>query len=107
MSAIAVTRTSMDDALLPTELVWNPRVVRPGGRGALVGTLLGVPVRGMDRGRGVAYQIAMIDGEVRTVWWDGHLWGGGEPGLIDVDTGEQVRYNPMAVAWFARLDSLG
>lgn len=96
-------RTNINDPLLATELAWNPRVRCPGGRGALVGTLFGVPVTGMDRGRGVAYQVRTVLGEVRTVWWDGMMWGAEGPGLFDVDTGVQVQVNPIAVASFDRL----
>lgn len=96
---------SWEDAPLPTDLVWKPRAysnVRSPKRGALVGTLLGVPVDGRSTGRGVAFQIGIITGEVRTVWWDGTM-AYGSPELFDVDTQEPVLRNPQAIAWFALL----
>ena len=99
-------RTGWDDAPLATDLTWNPRVIsyaRGGKRGALVGTLLGLPVDGRSCGRSVAYQFQLLTGEVRTVWWDGTMHGD-SPYLFDVDTGEQVLRNPVAMAWFSRLE---
>jgi hypothetical protein len=101
-------RTSYTDAPLRTELVWKPYAhsnVRSPRRGALVGTLWGVEVDGKSTGRGVAYQFGLISGEVRTVWWDGTMWGD-VPEFYDVDTGEHVARNPLAVAWFARLEDV-
>ena len=104
-------RTKWDDAPLVTDLRWNPRVLsysgcrRPSMRGALVGTLLGVPVDGRACGRGTVYQFQMLTGEVRTVWWDGTMYGD-SPTLFDVDTGEQVLRNPAAMSWFARLEDV-
>lgn len=106
-------RAKWDDALLVTDLKWNPRVVSHSravrsdkGRGALVGTLLGVPVDGRACGRGTAYQFQLLTGEVRTVFWDGTMYGD-SPVLFDVDTEEQVLRNPAAFAWFARLEDCG
>ena len=102
-------RTGWDDAPLATDLTWNPRVIsysgcrRPSMRGAFVGTLLGVPVDGRSCGRSVAYQFRLLTGEVRTAWWDGTMHGD-SPYLFDVDTGEQVLRNPVAMAWFSRLE---
>lgn len=97
-------RSNYNDPPLVTELQWRPHAHRPGNqRGALVGTLWGVPVTGIDTGRGTAYQFGLLTGEVRTVWWDGTMWTD-TPNLFDVDTGEQVLRNPTAVAWFTRLD---
>lgn len=98
-------RSSYDDPPLETDLVWHPRARRGNRRGALVGALWGVPVTGADCGRGTAYQLGMLTGEVRTVWWDGTMCGD-TPQLYDVDTNEFVTRNPMAVAWFARLDQV-
>jgi hypothetical protein len=101
---------------LVTDLVWNPRVhsnVR--NRGALVGTLYGVPVTGKDTGRGVAYQLVTTLGDVHTVYWDGTVGGGRAPYLTNqhpygvypylyiVDTGKQVLINPAFVASFRKL----
>lgn len=100
-------RTNWDDAPLHTDLVWNGRVKNNrGSRGALVGTLLGLPVDGHSFGRAVAYQFGLLTGEVRTVWWDGTLTHGDVPELYDVDTGESVLRNPQAFAWFARLQDV-
>lgn len=107
------TRTSWQDPLLHTELTWKPHAhsnTRSPRRGALVGMLHGVEVSGKTIGRGHAYQLCMLTGEVRTVWWDGtmgHDSGGAYyPYLYDVDTGEQVLRNPRYVAWFARLEDV-
>jgi hypothetical protein len=102
---------------LETELVWNPRAhsnVRH--RGALVGTLYGIPVTGKDTGRSVAYQLVTTLGKVFTVYWDGTVGGqrapymtasrspfGIYPYLYDVDTDKQVLINPAFVASFAKL----
>ena len=105
-------RTNYEDAPLRTELQWRPHAinyVRSPKRGALVGTLWGVEVDGKSIGRGVAYQLGMISGEVRTVWWDGTVGRDGEveyPYLYDVDTGEQVLRNPQYVAFFVRLKDI-
>ena len=106
-----MTRTKWDDPVLVTDLHWNPRVISYSrrcsrrGRGALVGTLLGVPVDGRSCGRGTAYQFLLLTGEVRTVWWDGTMHGD-SPYLFDIDTGEQVMRNPAAFAWFDRLENV-
>jgi hypothetical protein len=112
-------RTNYEDAPLRTELQWRPHAinyVRSPKRGALVGTLWGVEVDGKSIGRGVAYQLGMISGEVRTVWWDGTIgyaernWQNaivkGVPELYDVDTQEPVLRNPQNVSWFARLQDI-
>lgn len=96
-------RSSLNDPVLRTDLVWRPHAHRPGPRrGALVGTLLGVEVTGADIGRGTAFQFATVFGEVRTVWWDGFMQFD-EPSFHDVDSGEQVLRSSIAIAWFARL----
>lgn len=107
-----MTRTKWDDPALATDLTWNPRVISYSravrsakGRGALVGTLLGVPVDGRACGRGTAYQFQLLTGEVRTAWWDGTMHGD-SPYLFDIDTGEQLLRNPAAFAWFARLEDV-
>jgi hypothetical protein len=102
-------RTKWDDDLLVTDLKWNPRVIsyaRGGKRGALIGTLLGLPVDGRTCGRGTAYQFQMLTGEIHTVWWDGTMYGEA-PYFLDVDTGERVLRNPAGIAWFARFDENG
>lgn len=95
---------------LTTDLVWNPRVhsnVR--NRGALVGTLYGVPVTGKDTGRSVAYQLVTVNGDVFTVFWDGTVASNHAPPylvypyLYEVDTGERVLINPSYVASFRKL----
>lgn len=105
-------RTGWDDQLLATDLTWNPRVISHSravrsdrGRGALVGTLLGVPVDGRACGRGVAYQFRLLTGEVRTAWWDGTMYHG-SPCLFDIDTDAELLRNPAAFAWFARLEDV-
>ncbi|AVO21383.1 hypothetical protein PBI_MEGABEAR_74 [Mycobacterium phage Megabear] len=99
-------RTSYSDEPLVLDLVWNPRAKRGNGRGALVGTLLGVPVTGADCGRGTAFQFQLLTGEVRTVWWDGTVRIDRSPHLFDVDSGAEVNVNPLAMAWFARLSDV-
>jgi hypothetical protein len=107
-------RTEWNEPPLPTDLTWNPRVYsrvrKPKHRGALVGTLLGVPVDGNACGRAVAYQFQMLTGEIHTVWWDGTMcatpsgttsWD--TPYLYDVDTDELILRNPAGIAWFCRL----
>ena len=103
---MTIPRTSYDDPALVTDLVWKPRAVRNGNqRGALVGTLWGVPVTGKDVGRGTAFQFRMLTGEIHTVWWNGSMWGDA-PAFLDVDTNEPVWRNHLAVAWFARLSEV-
>lgn len=85
-----------------TDLTWNPRVHSnaTGRRGALVGTLLGVPVNGRTCGKGVAFQFELADGDVHTAWWDGTLHHGA-PVLHDVDTNERLPlFNPEGFVWF-------
>lgn len=98
----------MNTNVANTELVWNPRVVNARGtRGALVGTLCGVPVTGRTHGRAVAFQFQLHTGEVHTAWWDGTLHHGA-PVLFDIDTHEPLpRWNPaFAFAWFDLLDNV-
>lgn len=102
-------RTDWADTPLVTDLTWNPHAVSPvrhPRRGALIGTLLGVPVTGKSCGRAIAYQFQMLTGEVRTVWWDGTMYGDA-PYLHDVDTGELVLRDPAGIAWFSRLENVG
>jgi hypothetical protein len=96
--------------MLNTDLTWKPRAVKNGpGVGALVGTLYGVPVNGRSIGRGVAYQLVTILGDVYTVWWDGTVSSNlVEPYLVypylyQVDTGDSVTINPSYVAEFYKL----
>jgi hypothetical protein len=109
VNGLGKIRTSWEDAPLPTDLTWNPRVYsrvrKPSHRGALVGTLWGVPVNGHACGRAVAYQFQMLTGEVHTVWWDGTMYGD-SPYLLDVDTDERVLRNPAGIAWFCRLEDV-
>jgi hypothetical protein len=109
VNGLGKIRTSWEDAPLPTDLTWNPRVYsrvrKPKHRGALVGTLWGVPVDGHACGRAVAYQFQMLTGEVHTVRWDGTMYGD-SPCLFDVDTGEQILRNPAGIAWFCRLEDV-
>lgn len=106
-------RTGWDDAPLATDLTWNPRVISYSravrsdrGRGALVGTLLGVPVDGRACGRGTAYQFQLLTGEVYTAFWDGTLHHD-TPCLFDIDTENSLPlFNPAAFAWFARLEDV-
>jgi len=99
-------RTDWNDPLPVTDLSWNPRVYsrvrKPHHRGALVGTLWGVPVDGHACGRAAVYQFQALTGEVRTVWWDGTMCEG-SPYLYDVDTDQLVLRNPAAISWFCRL----
>lgn len=91
-----------------TDLVWNPRVKNARGtRGALVGTLCGVPVTGRTHGRAVAFQLQLTTGQVHTVFWDGTLHFGA-PCLFDLDTGVALpHWNPeFAFAWFDLLDNV-
>lgn len=94
---------------LATDLTWNPRVHSnaTGRRGALVGTLLGLPVDGKACGKGVAFQFELTTGAVHTAWWDGTLHHSA-PVLFDVDTNAELpRFNPAAFVWFARLADVG
>lgn len=95
---------------LVTDLTWNPRVHSnaTGRRGALVGTLCGVPVTGKTQGRGTAFQLQLTTGEVRTAWWDGTLHHGA-PCLFDIDTDVALpHWNPeFAFAWFDLLANVG
>lgn len=87
---------------LETFLTWNPRVHSnaTGRRGALVGTLLGVPVTGRTCGRGTVFQFQLTTGAVHTAWWDGSLHHGA-PVLFDVDTHAPLPlFNPAAFVWF-------
>jgi|JI10StandDraft_1071094.scaffolds.fasta_scaffold19646_11 hypothetical protein len=87
---------------LVTDLAWNSRACKNGNtrrRGALEGTLLGVPVNGRTIGKGVAFQFGLITGEVRTAWWDGTLHYG-SPCLFDIDTHEPLSFSPEAFVWF-------
>lgn len=91
-----------------TELVWNPRVHcnATGRRGALVGTLCGVPVNGRTCGKGVAFQFQLADGTVHTAYWDGTLHYGA-PCLFDYDTHVALpHYNPEFFAWFDLLSNV-
>lgn len=94
---------------LATDLVWNPRACKNGNprrRGALEGTLLGVPVNGRTMGKGVAFQFELTSGEVRTAWWDGTTHYG-SPHLFDIDTHEPLpSYSPEAFVWFDLLDNV-
>jgi len=103
-------RISWTEPPLPTDLRWNPhaysRVRKPKHRGALVGTLWGVPVDGNACGRAVVYQLkVLLTGEVRTVYWDGSMYGD-VPCLFDVDTHEPVLRRPSGIAWFCRLEDV-
>jgi hypothetical protein len=102
-------RTDWNEPPLPTDLTWNPwvysRVRKPKHRGALVGTLWGVPVDGHACGRAAVYQMQMLTGEIRTVWWDGTMYGD-LPYLLDVDTDERVLRSATSIAWFCRLEDV-
>jgi hypothetical protein len=102
-------RTDWADPPLPTHLTWNPRVYsrvrKPTHRGALIGLLWGVPVDGHACGRAAVYQLKTLIGEVRTVWWDGTMYGD-SPYLLDVDTDERVLRNPASIAWFCRFEDV-
>lgn len=94
---------------LVTDLAWNSRACKNGNtrrRGALEGTLLGVPVNGRTIGKGVAFQFGLITGEVRTAWWDGTLYYG-SPCLFDIDTHEPLSFSPEAFVWFDLLSNVG
>lgn len=102
-------RTDWDEPALPTDLTWNPRaysrVRKPKHRGALLGTLWGVPVDGNTCGLGVAFQLQTLTGEVRTVYWDGSMYGE-SPCLFDIDTHDQVLRSAKSIAWFCLLDDV-
>ena len=102
-------RTDWDEPALPTDLTWNPRVYsrvrKPKHRGALVGTLWGVAVDGNTCGRGTAYQLQVLTGEIHTVFWDGTMYGD-SPYLLDVDTEKPVLRSPKSIAWFCRLEDV-
>lgn len=102
-------RKDWGEPVLPTDLAWNPRVYsrvrKPKHRGALVGVLWGVPVDGNACGRAAVYQLQTLAGEVRTVWWDGTMYGD-TPYLLDVDTDERVLRNPQSIAWFCRFEDV-
>lgn len=94
------------DMTLTTDLTWNPHAyVNSHRRGALVGTLLGVPVDGRSFGRGTAYQLVTSLGEVRTVWWTGAMYFDAAD-FVDVDTFESVRRNHDAIVSFDLLANL-
>ena len=91
-----------------TDLVWNPRVHcnATGRRGALVGTLLGVPVDGRTCGKGVAFQFELTTGDIHTAYWDGTLHHGA-PVLYDIDTHDRLPlFNPAAFVWFDLLSTV-
>ena len=98
--------------MLNTDLTWNPRACKNGNvrrRGALEGTLLGVPVGGRDIGRSVAYQLGTMDGAVFTVWWDGTIGddnGKVYPYLYQYDTDSLLLLNPDVVVWFDKLENV-
>ena len=94
---------------LTTELVWNPNACKNGNprrRGALEGTLLGVPVNGRTIGRSVAFQFELTTGEIHTAFWDGTLHHGA-PCLFDIDTHQPLPlFNPAAFVWFDLLSNV-
>ena len=98
--------------MLETNLVWNAKACKNGNvrrRGALEGTLLGVPVGGKDIGRSVAYQLGTVDGAVFTVWWDGTIGddnGKVYPYLYEYDTDSLLLLNPDVVVWFDKLENV-
>ena len=98
--------------MLKTELVWNPKACKNGNvrrRGALEGTLLGVPVGGRDIGRSVAYQLETVSGDVHTVWWDGTVGNDGYkvyPYLYQIDTDKLLHINPSFIVWFDKLENV-
>jgi hypothetical protein len=98
--------------MLKTELVWNPKACKNGNirrRGALEGTLLGVPVGGKDIGRSVAYQLETVNGDVHTVWWDGTVGSddtGVWPHLYQLDTDVSISLSPSQIAWFDKLENV-
>lgn len=95
---------------LTTDLTWNPRACKNGNprrRGALEGTLLGVPVNGRTIGKGVAFQFELVTGAVHTAWWDGTLQFGGAPVLFDIDTHAPLpRFDLEDFVWFDLLDNV-
>ena len=99
-------RTDWADPVLPTDLTWNSRVYsrvrKPSHRGALVGSLFGVPVDGNSCGRGTVYQFQTLNGDVHTVWWDGTMYGD-TPYLLNVDNDASILISPAAIAWFCLL----
>lgn len=99
----------MTTTALTTDLTWNPHACRNGNprrRGALEGTLLGVPVNGRTIGRGVAFQFELTTGEIHTAWWDGTLHHG-VPVLFDIDTHAPLpRFSEQAFVWFDLLDNV-
>ena len=96
-------------APLVTDLTWNPHACKNGNprrRGALEGTLLGVPVNGRHIGRSVAFQFELINGEIHTAFWDGTLHHG-SPCLFDIDTHQPLPlFNPAAFVWFDLLSNV-
>ena len=101
--------------MLKTELVWNPKACKNGNvsrRGALEGTLLGVPVGGRDIGRSVAYQLETVSGDVHTVWWDGTVKSNlvqpylTVPYLYQIDTDKLLLINPSVIVWFDKLENV-
>ena len=101
--------------MLKTELVWNPKACKTGNvsrRGALEGTLLGVPVGGRDIGRSVAYQLETVSGDVFTVWWDGTVTSDlvqpylTTPYLYQLDTDKLLLINPSVIVWFDKLENV-
>jgi hypothetical protein len=99
----------MTATTLTTALVWNPHACKNGNprrRGALEGTLLGVPVNGRTIGRGVAFQFELATGAIHTAWWDGTL-DHFAPVLFDIDTHERLPlFSPEAFVWFDLLDNV-
>ena len=101
--------------MLETNLVWNPRACKNGNvrrRGALEGTLYGVPVGGRDIGRSVAYQLETVNGDVHTVWWSGTLTSNlvqpylTVPHLYQLDTDKLLLINPSVIVRFDKLENV-
>ena len=101
--------------MLETNLVWNPKACKNGNvrrRGALEGTLLGVPVGGKDIGKSVAYQLETVNGDVHTVWWDGTVTSNlvqpylTIPHLYQIDTNKLLLINPSVIVWFDKLENV-
>ena len=98
--------------MLETNLVWNAKACKNGNvrrRGALEGTLYGVPVGGRDIGRSVVYQLETVNGDVHTVWWDGTISGSTVdvyPYLYQIDTDKLVLIHPSVIVWFDKLENV-